>query len=119
MTLRVTVAYVMTLYAYELIVWLVLVITLAIIRNIFRKKLYVYLDSHPGPSKIDRVIGMVLNLAIMLVLLWGVGALIAHFDDGSNWAHSADNFMTKGVIAEFVMTKNPFLTLMGITLPIE
>ena len=35
----------------------VLVIILAIIRNIFRKKLYVYLDSHPGPSKIDRVIG--------------------------------------------------------------
>ncbi len=117
-TLRTTLSYKMTEYVYETAVWVVLVIILAIIRNIIRKKIFVYLDSHPAPSKIDRVIGLVLNLAILLVLLWGVGALVARFDDGANWANAADNFMIKGLIAEPLMTNNPFLKLMGVTLPI-
>ncbi len=117
-TLRTTASYLLTLYIYETALWVILVIILAIIRNIIRKKIYVYLDSHSGPSKIDRVIGLVLNLAILLVLLWGVGAVIAHFDDGANWANSADSFMLKGMIAKPLMTFNPFLKLIGITLPV-
>ena len=117
-TLRTTVAYKATEYAYETVLWVLLVIIFAIIRNIIRKKIYVYLDKHPVSSKIDRLIGLVMNLAILLALLWGVGALIAHFDDGANWANTADNFMINGMIAEPLMTNNPFLKLMNITLPI-
>ena len=112
-TLRTSISYLLTQYIYETVLWVILVIILAIIRNILRKKLYVYLDAHPGPSKIDRVIGLVLNLAILLVLLWGVGVLMAHFDDGANWANSANTFMTSGTIAEPLMTFNPFLKLIG------
>ena len=118
-TLRTTFAYKATEYIYETILWVILVIILAIIRNIIRKKIFIYLDHHSGPSKVDRVIGLVIMLAILLALLWGVGALIARFDDGANWAHSADNFMTEGVIAKPLMTNNPLLKLMGITLPIS
>ena len=118
-TLRKTFAFKLTEYTYETIVWLVLVITLAIIRNILRKKLYVYLDSHPGPSKVDRVVGLVFGLVIMLAILWGVGTLIAHFDDGGNWANSADAFLIKGVLAEPLMTNNPVLKLIGVTLPVS
>ena len=117
-TLRTTFAYKLTEYIYETALWVILVIALAIVRNILRKKLYIYLDKHPGPSKIDRVIGLVFNLVILLAILWGVGALIAHFDDGANWANTADNFLTNGMIAGPLMTNNPFLKLMGITLPI-
>lgn len=117
-TLRTTFAFKMTEYIYETVLWLILVIALAIVRNILRKKLYVYLDSHPGPSKIDRAIGLVLNLVVLLVILWGVGVLIAHFDDGTNWANSADAFLTNGVIAQPFMTFNPFLKLIGVTLPV-
>ena len=112
-TLRTTLSYLLTLYIYETILWVILVIILAIIRNILRKKLYVYLDSHSGPSKVDRVIGLVLNLAILLVLLWGVGVVMAHFDDGANWANSANSFITSGTIAEPLMSFNPFLKLIG------
>ena len=116
-TLRTTFAFKLTEYAYEIVLWVILVIILAIIRNIVRKKIYRFLDKHSAPSKIDRVIGLVLTLAILLALVWGAGALIAHFDDGSNWAYSANAFMTEGTIAEPLMVNNPFLKLMGITLP--
>ena len=112
-TLRTILSYKMASYVYEIGVWVILVIILAIIRNILRKKLFVYLDNNPGPSKIDRAIGLVLNLAILLVLLWGVGVLLAHFDSGDNWANSAYTFMTDGVIAKPFMTFNPFLKLLG------
>ena len=117
-TLRTTFAFKITEDAYEIVVWVLLVILLAIIRNIIRKKIYVYLDKHSFSSKIDRLIGLVMNLAILLAILWGVGALIAHFDDGANWANTADNFMINGMIANPLMTNNPLLKLMHITLPI-
>ena len=117
-TLRTTFAFKITEYIYETVLWLILVIALAIIRNIIRKKIYIYLDKHSIPSKIDRLIGLVLNGAILLVILWGVGALIAHFDDGTNWAHTADTFMINGMIANPLMTFNPFLKLMNVTLPV-
>ena len=117
-TLRTTFAFKLTEYIYETALWLILVIALAIVRNILRKKLYIYLDNNPGPSKIDRTIGLVFNLVILVAILWGVGALIAHFDDGTNWANSADAFLTNGVIAGPFMSFNPFLKLMGVTLPV-
>lgn len=117
-TLRTTFAFKITEYAYETVLWVLLVIFFAIIRNIIRKKIYVYLDKHSVSSKVDRLVGLVMNLAILLAILWGVGALIAHFDDGANWANTADNFMIKGMIANPLMTNNPFLKLMHITLPI-
>ena len=117
-TLRTTFSYKLAEYAYETVLWILLVIVLAIVRNIVRKKIYRYLDKHSGPSKVDRVIGLVLNLAILLVILWGAGAIIAHFDDGSNWANAADTFMTEGVIASPLMSNNPLLKLMGLTIPV-
>ena len=117
-TLRTTFSYKATEYIYETALWIILVIALTIVRNIFRKKLYRYLDKHSTSSKIDRMIGLVLNLAILLVLFWGVGALIARFDDGSNWAYEADAFLTNGVIAKPFMEFNPFLKLVGVTLPV-
>lgn len=117
-TLRTTFSYKLAEYAYETVLWIILVIALAIVRNIFRKKIYRWLDKNPGPSKVDRVIGVVLNLAILLVLLWGAGAIIAHFDDGSNWANSANVFLTNGTLAGPLMTHNPLLKLMGITIPV-
>ena len=116
--LRTTFAFKITEYIYETVVWVLLVIILAIIRNIIRKKIYVYLDKHSFSSKIDRILGLVMNLAILLALFWGAGALIAHFDDGANWANQADTFMINGMIAEPLMLNNPFLKLMNITLPI-
>ncbi len=117
-TLRTTFAYKITEYIYETVLWLILVIGLAIVRNIYRKKLFVYLDKHPGPSKVDRAIGLVINLVLLLVILWGVGALIAHYDDGTNWANSADAFLINGVIAKPLMANNPLLKLMNVTLPV-
>ena len=117
-TLRKTFSYQITLYIYETAVWIVLVIVFAIIRNIFRKKIFRFLDRHSGPSKVDRLIGVIFNLVILCAVFWGVGAIIANYDDGSNWAHAADNFMTKGVIAKPYMTNNPLLKLMHITLPV-
>ena len=117
--LRTTFAFKITEWIYEIVLWVNLVIALAIVRNIFRKKIYIYLDKHSGPSKLDRLIGLVFNLAILLVILWGAGALVAHFDNGSNWANTADNFMINGMIAKPLMCNNPLLKLMHITLPIE
>ena len=116
-TLRTTFSYKLAEYAYETVVWILLVIILAIVRNIVRKKIYRWLDKHPGPSKVDRLIGVVLTLAILLVILWGAGAIIARFDDGSNWANSANTFLTNGMIAGPLMSNNPLLKLMGITIP--
>ena len=117
--LRTTFAYKLAEYAYETALWIILVIVLAIIRNVFRKKLYRYLDRHPGPSKIDRLIGLVFTLAILLVLVWGVGAILARFDDGANWAHSANVFLTDGMLAKPLMTNNPLLKLIGVsTVPV-
>ncbi len=117
-TLRTTFAYKITEYIYETVLWVLLVIIFAIIRNIIRKKIYVFLDKHSFSSKVDRLLGLVMNLAILLAILWGVGALIAHFDDGANWANTVDNFMINGKLAEPLMLNNPFLKLMHVTLPI-
>lgn len=116
-TLRTTFAFKLTEYAYEIVVWILLVILLAIIRNVIRKKIYRFLDKHSAPSKIDRLIGLVLNLAILLVLLWGVGAIVARYDDGANWAHTANSFMTNGTLAGPLMSNNPLLKLIGGVLP--
>ena len=118
-TLRTLVSYKLTEYVYEIALWVLLVVILAIVRNILRKKLYRFLDKHSVPSKVDRAIGVVLNLVIITIILWGVGALIANFDNGSNWAHETDSFLTNGVIAEPFMQNNPLLKLMDITLPVE
>ena len=112
-TLRITLAYKIAEYAYELVLWIILVIILAIIRNIFRKKIYRYLDHHPGPSKIDHLLGVVLNLVILLVLFWGVGTLVAYFDSGDNLLTDANAFLTQGVIAQPFMEANPLLKLLG------
>lgn len=117
-TLRTTFAYRLTLYIYETAVWIVLVVILAIIRNIIRKKIFRFLDNHRGPSVADRICGLVIVLAIWLALLWGTGVLIANFDDGENWAHSIDKFMTKGVIAKPLMVNNPLLKLINVKLPV-
>ena len=117
-TLRTTFSYKIAEYAYETVLWVILVIALAIVRNIFRKKIYRFLDKHSGPSKIDRLIGLVLNLAILLVIVWGAGAIIAHFDDGSNWANTANVFLTDGMLAGPLMSNNPLLKLMGLTIPV-
>jgi len=117
-TLRTTFSYKLAEFAYETVLWIILVIALAIVRNIFRKKLYRFLDKHSGPSKVDRVIGLVLNLAILLVILWGAGAIIAHFDDGANWANTANVFLTDGMLSGPLMAANPLLKLMGITIPV-
>ncbi|GEM_PF-2446621 len=117
-SLRTSLSYTATKYVYETAVWIVLVIILAIIRNIIRKKIYRFLDKNSAPSKIDRLIGLVFNLAILLVILWGAGAIVARFDDGANWAHAADEFMIKGAIAKPLMLNNPLLKLIHVTLPV-
>ena len=105
-------------YIYEFALWIVLVIILAILRNIFRKKIYRFLDKNSGPSKIDRIVGLVLCLAFLLAVLWGAGLVIAHFDDGANWAHTADTFLLNGVISKPLFTANPLLKLIKVTLPV-
>ena len=112
-TLRESLAYTMTRYIYEIGIWVILVIILAIIRNIIRKKIFLWLDmkEHSTMSKIDRLVGLALNLAILLALFWGSGALVARFDNGANWAHTANSFMTTGTVAEPFMTNNPILKL--------
>ncbi len=117
-TLRTTLSYKATEAIYETVLWVLLVVILAIIRNVLRKKIFVYLDKHSGPSKIDRIIGLVLILALLLIILWGVGLLIAHFDDGSNWANKVDTFITKGVVAKPLMENNPLLKIINVTLPV-
>jgi len=65
------------------------------------------------------LIGLVFTLAILLVLVWGVGAILARFDDGANWAHSANVFLTDGMLAKPLMTNNPLLKLIGVsTVPV-
>ena len=115
-TLRTTIAFKMTEYIYETALWVILVIILAIIRNIIRKKIYRYLDHHSTQSKIDRLIGLVLNLVILVAILWGAGALLGYFDhNGASWATGANEFITSGTIAKPFMEFNPLLKLLGIT----
>ena len=116
--LRTTFSYKITEYIYEIILWVILVIILAIIRNIIRKKIFVYLDKNSGVSKVDRVIGAVISLVLLVAIFWGAGALLAYFDDGANWAHTADEFITKGVIAKPFMENNPLLKIINVTLPV-
>ena len=118
-SLRTSIAFLFVDYTLEVIVWVNLVIMLAIIRNIFRKKLYIYLDKNFTPNMVDRGIGTAFSLVILLVLLWGIGAWFAHFDNGSNWANGVDTYLTtKGPLCSFIMVHNPFLKLMHVTIPI-
>ena len=120
MSLRESVTYTLTSYIYEIVIWVILVIILAIIRNILRKKLCTFLDdkNHSALSKIDRVLGFVLNAVIFLAILWGAGAVIARFDDGANWANGVDTFFLNGAIAGPIMQNNPLLKLINVTLPV-
>ena len=118
-TLRTSVSYVIARSVYEVGVWVILVIILAIIRNIIRKKIFRWLDdkSHSTMSKIDRLIGFAVNVVIFVALVWGFGAVVARFDDGANWATSINTFLLNGSIAGPFMQANPILKLLGITLP--
>ena len=119
-TLRTSIAYNLTRYICEIILWVILVIALVIVRNIVRKKIFIFLDDkkHAAFSKIDRAIGAVVTLVIFLAILWGAGVIIARFDDGSNWANKADAFLLNGVIAQPFMQANPLLKLINVTLPV-
>jgi len=119
-SLRNSISYTVARFLYEIVIWVVLVIVLAIVRNILRKKIFRWLDDkkHATMSKVDRVIGLVINVLIFLVIIWGIGALVARFDDGSNWANSIDAFFLNGPISKAFMSGNPFLKMMHITLPV-
>ena len=108
-TLRDSVSYTMTRYIYEIVIWVILVIILAIIRNIIRKRIFIWLDAkdHSAMSKVDRLLGVVLNLVILLAIFWGAGALVARFDNGANWAHEANNFMTNNPLLKFIEAPTP------------
>jgi len=118
-TLRTSISYTAARFAYEIVIWVVVVIILAIIRNVIRKKIFHWLDdkNHATMSKIDRIIGLFVNVAIFVALMWGFGAVVARFDDGSNWAYSLDNMFFAGMISKPFMTMNPLLKLLGIALP--
>jgi len=118
-TLRNSISYTAARFVYEIIVWVLLVIILAIIRNIIRKKIFRWLDdkSHSAMSKIDRVIGLIINIAIFAALIWGLGLVVTRFDDGANWASSLNSLFLEGQIAGPFMQANPFLKILGLTIP--
>ena len=116
--LRESASFTIVKYIYETILWIILVIALVIARNIVRKKIFRFLDKNSGPSKIDRIVGLVTCLIFLLALFWGAGLVIAHFDDGANWAHAADTFILNGVISKPFFTFNPLLKLIHVTLPV-
>lgn len=112
-SVRTIFAYKITEYIYEFVLWLVLVIVLVIVRNIFRKKVYRFLDNHSLSSKIDRLIGAIVSVAIFLVIFWGVGTVFTRLSgDNGGWADKALSVVTEGVIAEPVQNANPFLLIL-------
>ena len=118
-SLRESLSFTIVKYIYEVVLWLILGIALLIVRNIVRKKIYRFLDHNSGPSKIDRVLGLVMMLVFLLAVFWGAGLAIAHFDDGAgNWANTADTFILKGVISKPLFTYNPLLKIIKVTLPV-
>ncbi|MCR4726482.1 MAG: hypothetical protein K5753_04595 [Clostridia bacterium] len=118
-SLRKSLSFVIVKYIYEFVVWLILGIALLILRNVIRKKIYRFLDHNSGPSKIDRVLGVIMMVAVLLAVFWGAGLAIAHFDDGEgNWAHTADTFLLNGVISEPLFKNNPLLKIINVTLPV-
>lgn len=118
-TVRNCIAYTITRYVYEAVIWLVLFIILIIIRNLIRRKIYAWLDNNSTPSAIDHFLGLIATIAFALVLLWGVLAILARLDNGGNWATKATEFMMNGKISNFVVYKiNPFLKLMKLKLPV-
>ncbi|MBQ9370152.1 MAG: hypothetical protein IJU10_03655 [Clostridia bacterium] len=120
-TLRNSISYTVARFAFEIVIWVILVIILAIIRNIIRKKIFRWLDdkSHSAMSKIDRVIGLAVSIAIFVAILWGFGGIVARFDNGSNWANTIDNMFLEGKLAKPFMCANPLLKLLGLTLPVS
>jgi len=117
-TLRTILSYKVTEYIFELIAWVILVILLAILRNIVRKKIYLYLDNHSVPSKIDRGIGLVLNLVIIVSIFWLVGFFLVKLDgEGDSIVSGAVSVVTKGKVAGPFHKINPLLTLAQRSLP--
>ena len=118
-SLRKSLSFTIVKYIYEFVVWGILFITLLILRSIVRKKIYRFLDHNSGPSKIDRVLGVIMMVAVLLAVFWGAGLAIAHFDEGEeNWAHTVDTFLLNGVISEPLFKHNPLLKIIDVTLPV-
>lgn len=59
-----------TRFAFGAIIWFVLFLVLFIIKRIIRRALFNALDTHPIASKIDRAIGAVILVAVVIVIAW-------------------------------------------------
>lgn len=59
-----------TRFAFGAIIWVVLFLVVFIIKRIIRRALFNALDTHPVASKIDRAIGAVILVAVVVVIAW-------------------------------------------------
>lgn len=59
-----------TRLAFGVIVWFIAFLVLFIIKRIIRKALFKALDAHPIASKIDRLIGAIIIVAVVIVIAW-------------------------------------------------
>ncbi len=105
------IANLITKLAFGGIIWFIVFLVLFIIKRILRRVLFKALDTHPVASKIDRAIGAILLVAVVIVIAWiGVSYLESNKDAFSLSAEleelSSSNFTYK-LFAEHNMFGTP------------
>ncbi|NCA67254.1 MAG: hypothetical protein EOM87_04225 [Clostridia bacterium] len=98
-TLAMTLSNAFTIYAVGTIMWIIAAFVLTIIKNIIRRQVYKWLDSHSTASKIDRAVGMAIATIIIVCIVWGAGLFIKiQADAGEDWAVSATDYVNDNTL---------------------
>lgn len=90
-----------TTVAMGAIFWFVGFLVLFIIKRVLRHVLFKFLDSHSLASKIDRLVGMVLMVAVVVVIAWAAISFVDHNANVYGIAESFDGVLEKNAIMKF------------------
>lgn len=103
----------LTIYAIGTVMWFVGSIVLTIIKNIIRRRVYKWLDSHSTASKLDRVAGMAIVSLIIVCIVWSAGLFLKIQEDaGKDWAISANNTISENtLVVNGLNNANPLILL--------
>lgn len=90
------------------IIWIIAFIVLIIIKAIIRHCVYKFLDNHSAISKIDRAIGAIVSVVVIVMITWLAVSLIGQNADSWGIGEIYNNVIDENPILGFFNSNNLF-----------
>ncbi len=90
------------------IIWLIAFIVLIIVKAIIRHCIYKFLDSHSAVSKIDRAIGAIISVVVIVMIAWVAVSLVGQNAESWGIGEMYNSVMEDNQVLGFFSSHNLF-----------